>query len=270
MDTQEHPQLDDVIRGIAESAKYRTVCEALIRTIGRRELATRRNVKEAVKATKNKLHQVAGAYLDSKPAYAGWIEMLAAATSDPDLFRHTCLEIMGHHASSRERVALLPSFYTTTLAGLPPIHSVLDVACGLNPLAIPWMPLAPGATYYACDIYSDLVAFLNTFFGLADVDGRATTCDLVSGPPTEPVDVALVLKILPPLEQLGRTNGIRLLRALNARHLLVSFPARSLGGRDKQMVEHYEERFLAMIEDEDWAIQRFEYPTELVFRVTKS
>ena len=28
----------------------------------------------------------------------------------------------------------------TALAGLPPIHSVLDVACGLNPLAIAWMP----------------------------------------------------------------------------------------------------------------------------------
>lgn len=266
---REQQQLDEVVRKIAESAKYRTVCDDLIRAIGRRELAACRNVKEAVKATKNKLHQVAGAYLDSDPDYARWLEMLTAAREGPEAFRRTCLEIMQHHASSRERVALLPSFYADTLAGLAPIHSILDVACGLNPLAISWMPLAAGGTYYACDIYSDQIAFLNAFFELAGVDGHATACDLVTAPPTVQVDVALALKILPPLEQLGKNNGIRLLRALNARHLLVSFPARSLGGRNKQMVEHYEAGFRAMIQDEGWEVERFEYATELVFRVTK-
>jgi 16S rRNA (guanine(1405)-N(7))-methyltransferase len=265
----EQQQLDEVMRKIAESAKYRMVCDDLIRTIGRRELAARRNVKEAVKATKNKLHQVAGAYLDSDPDYDGWLEMLTATHEDPEAFRRTCLEIMQHHASSRERASILPSFYADTLAGLAPIRSILDVACGLNPLAISWMPLVAGGSYYACDIYSDQIAFLNSFFGLAGVDGHATACDLVTAPPTVKVDVALVLKILPPLEQLGKNNGIRLLRALNARHLLVSFPARSLGGRNKQMVEHYEAGFRTMIQDEGWEIERFEYATELAFRVTK-
>jgi 16S rRNA (guanine(1405)-N(7))-methyltransferase len=265
----EPEQLDELVQRIAESAKYRTVCDDLIRTIGRRELAARRNVKEAVKTTKNKLHQVAGAFLDSDPLYDRWIEMLAAARDEQERFRQVCLQIMQHHASSRERLPILPAFYADTLAGLPPIHSVLDVACGLNPLALHWMPLAPGASYYACDIYSDLIAFLNTFFELAAIDGRATTCDLVTAPPTEQVDAALVLKILPPLEQLGKNNGIRLLRALNARHLLVSFPARSLGGRNKQMVENYETGFRAMIQGEGWEIERFEYPTELAFLVTK-
>jgi 16S rRNA (guanine(1405)-N(7))-methyltransferase len=265
----EQEQLDEVVRRIAESAKYRTVCDDLIRTIGRRELAARRNVKEAVKTTKNKLHQVAGAYLDGEPAYARWVEMLASARADREQFRQTCLQIMQHHASSRERAPILPAFYADTLGGLPPIHSVLDVACGLNPLAMFWMPLAAGATYYACDIYTDLIAFLNSFFEMAGVEGYATTCDLVTAPPTQQVDVALVLKILPPLEHLGKNNGIRLLRALNAKYLLVSFPARSLGGRNKQMVEYYETSFRATIQEEGWEIERFEYPTELALRVTK-
>ena len=63
---------------------------------------------------------------------------------------------------------------------LPPIRSVLDVACGLNPLAIPWMPLAPDVHYYACDIYADMIAFLNGFFQIAGIDGQAQACDLVS------------------------------------------------------------------------------------------
>ena len=193
----EQQQLDEVMRKIAESAKYRTVCDDLIRTIGRRELTARRNVKEAVKATKNKLHQVAGAYLDSDPDYTRWLEMLTTACEDPEAFRRTCLEIMQHHASSRERASILPSFYTDTMAGLAPIHSILDVACGLNPLAISWMPLVAGGSYFACDIYRNQDRVLNSFFELAGVDGHATACDLVTAPPTVQVDVALVLKILP-------------------------------------------------------------------------
>ena len=35
---------------------------------------------------------------------------------------------------------------------------ILDLACGLNPLAAAWMPLAPGATYHAVDVYQDMVS----------------------------------------------------------------------------------------------------------------
>lgn len=164
---------------------------------------------------------------------------------------------------------MLDSFYATTLAGLPPIRSVLDLACGLNPLAIPWMPLDAGASYYACDIYTDLIGFLNTCFRLTGVDGHAEIRDLATRPPATRADLALVLKVLPPLEHLDKHSGLRLLRALNVDYMLVSFPARSLGGRDKRMVEHYEGRFLAMAQSERWQIERFEFATELVFRVGK-
>jgi 16S rRNA (guanine(1405)-N(7))-methyltransferase len=176
---------------------------------------------------------------------------------------------MRHHASTRERLGILETFYTTTLAAIGPVRSVLDVACGLNPLALPWMPLAVGPTYYACDIYADMVEFLNGFFAIAGVAGQAQVCDLIAGPPSVQVDLVLVLKALPPLEQIDRDAGRRLLRALDARHLLVSFPAQSLGGRGKGMVEHYEQRFRALVDAEGWAVERFVFPTELAFLVAK-
>jgi 16S rRNA (guanine(1405)-N(7))-methyltransferase len=176
---------------------------------------------------------------------------------------------MQHHASTRERAAILGAFYAETLAGLPPIRSVLDVACGLNPLARPWMPLAPDAAYYACDIYTDMIAFLNDYLRIAGVRGQAEVCDLAGDPPGQPVDLAPVLKALPPLEQLDKRAGLNLLRALNAKYLLVSFPARSLGGRDKGMVEHYADRFLALAAAAGWPVERFEFATELAFRVRK-
>src|SRR5262245_411564 len=162
-------RLEELVRSVVESPKYHAISEVLIRRIGLRELAARRSLKEAVKATRNKLHQVAGAYLDGRLDYAAWTEQLAGAAQAGDSeLRQTSLRIMQHHASTRERAGILGAFYTTALAGLPPIRSVLDVACGLNPLALPWMPLAPDATYVACDIYSDMIAFLNDYFRIAD------------------------------------------------------------------------------------------------------
>jgi 16S rRNA (guanine(1405)-N(7))-methyltransferase len=262
-------RLDELVRQVAASPKYHAISEDLIRQIGRRELAARRNLKDAVKAAKNRLHQVAGAYLDARPPYAAWAGQLAAAEGDERALRAACLQIMERHASTRERLGILDTFYTTTLAGLPPIRSVLDVACGLGPLAIPWMPLADGAAYYACDIYADMMAFLNEFLRVAGVPGQAQVCDLVAGPPPVRADVALVLKALPPLDHLDKRAGPNLLRALDADYLLVSFPARSLGGRDKGMVEHYARGFLALADAEGWPVERFEFPTELAFRVQK-
>ncbi len=176
---------------------------------------------------------------------------------------------MRHHASTRERLPILESFYASTLASLGPVRSVLDLACGLNPLALPWMPLAPDASYYACDIYADMIAFLNGFFAQAGIRGQACVCDLAAGAPDEQADLALVLKALPPLDQQTKHAGRDLLRALNVRHILVSFPAHSLGGRGKGMAENYEQRFRSLADAEGWSIERFVFPTELAFLVRK-
>ena len=291
------PQPDNIaelIQAVQSSQKYAAISEAMIRAIGLRELAARRNLKAAIKATKNKLHQVAGAYVEARLPYDEWLALLEAATTDDrrltiddrrptNRFRtqnselrtqnselaQACLMIMRHHASTRERLPILESFYATTLASLGPVRSVLDLACGLNPLTLPWMQIAPDARYYACDIYTDMIAFLNGFFAHADIRGQARICDLAAGAPDERVDLALVLKALPPLDQQAKHAGRDLLRALNARHILVSFPAHSLGGRSKGMAENYEQRFRALADAEGWAIERFVFPTELAFLVRK-
>jgi 16S rRNA (guanine(1405)-N(7))-methyltransferase len=177
---------------------------------------------------------------------------------------------MAQHASTVERLAILPEFYRTVLADLPPIRSVLDLGCGLNPLALPWMGLPADVTYTCYDIDAGLVAFLNRFFALAGIDGHAEVRDVVSSPPREPADLALALKLLPTLDQIERDAGATLLRALQASHILVSFPSRSLCGREKGMAQNYEARFLALAEHEGWPVQRFAFATEIAFLVRRA
>jgi 16S rRNA (guanine(1405)-N(7))-methyltransferase len=176
---------------------------------------------------------------------------------------------MQSHASTRERLPFLSSFYATLLAEVAPVHSVLDIACGLNPLAIPWMPLAPDALYYACDIYQDMIDFLNACFPLLHVDGEAAICNVIQQCPAHKVDVAFILKTIPVLEQVDKNAGRRLLHSIQADHLVVSFPSASLGGRrggkGRNMETNYEAHLYELIAGQPGSIQRYSYDNELVF-----
>ncbi len=263
--------LDQLLAAVAASARYRCVCADLVRRIGERELERRRSLKEAVKATKNALHQVGGAYLAHRIDYDAYLTRMRTALEAGDQagLRRLCRQAMARHASSRERLPILGEFYAATLGTLPPVRSVLDVACGLNPLALPWMPLAPGASYYACDIYGDMVAFLGEFLALMGVPGGAEVCDVTARCPSRHVDVALVLKTVPCLEQLDPAAGARLLDGLDADHLLVSFPARSLGGTRKGMPAHYEAHLMDLVAGRGWAVRRFAFASELAFLIAR-
>lgn len=264
-------RLEELVAAVQAGPRYRQISRELIRRIAAQELAKGRGWKEAVKATRNKLHRVGGAYQEEGVPYDRWLaqlESLPASLDDPAL-QDFCRRAMQQHASTRERLPILEDFFARTLAPIAPLHSVLDLACGLNPLALPWMPLAAGARYEVCDIYADMVSFINRFFGHVRQPGRASLCDLIGQPPRQPAQAALLLKTLPCLEQVDKEAGARLLEAVAAEHLLVTFPVRSLGGRSKGMVKNYTERFLAMVAGRGWQVQRFEFSTELAFLVSK-
>lgn len=262
--------LNALIANVLSSAKYRAVNPELVRMIGEQELRKRRNHKEAVKATKNKLHQTVGAYWQDKPAYAEWLAALRAAAGEPEQLRATCQTIMGHHASTHERLPLLPDFYTTIFADLPPVHTILDLACGLNPLTIPWMPLAPSVTYHACDVGQDQIQFLQQALPLLGVQGQAALCNLLEATPTAQADVVLLLKTLPCLEQVDATIGTRLLANIAAPVFIISFPGQSLGGRHKGMTTTYPTHLQQLLQASTWQVTEFTFATELVFRLTKS
>jgi 16S rRNA (guanine(1405)-N(7))-methyltransferase len=149
------------------------------------------------------------------------------------------------------------------------MQRVLDLACGFNPLALPWMPLAQSVEYYAYDIYKGMTDFLDKFLSLIHVQGQARACDIIQSCPTVAVDVAFILKALPCLEQIDKTVSSELLKRINAQYIVVSFPVHSLGGRARGMEVNYEVRFRALVEHTNWSIKRFDFPTELAFLIVK-
>ena len=72
-------EIDPTTAEVLDSAKYRAVSPDLVRDLAARELAAGRSHKAAVKAVKTRLHQIAGAYAESRPDYRAWLGALAAA-----------------------------------------------------------------------------------------------------------------------------------------------------------------------------------------------
>ena len=271
-------ELELLVDQVRQSRKYSSICSAVVRRIAARELAAHPARKEALKATRGRLHQAGGAFLSQQPDYVGWLGLLSAAQGSAEPLRVACRTILANQSSTRERLPILDTFYRTVLAEIDPPHTILDVACGLGPLAIPWMALPADAVYYACDMYADLVAFLNRAFPLLGVRGQAWAGDVAGkwvlaaddAPDlSSPVDLALVLKAIPCLEQADRSAGQRLLDGLPARNVLVSFPLRSLGGAQKGMRRTYEARMDSLVKGRPWQVRRFEFPSELAFLVTR-
>ncbi len=263
------PATAEVVAAVRASAKYRHVALGLVQTLSARELAAGARPKDAVKSVKNKLHQVAGAY-QAEPLHGeAWLAEVQTCVAQGGDVRPLCRSMMARHASTRERLPILDEFYATLFGDLPAIHSVLDLACGLNPLALPWMGLAPGANYRACDIYADQVELLNRWLAIAGQSGEAFLCDLINNPAALRADVVLLLKAIPCLQQVDREIGRRLLDAVDAPTLIVSYPSHSLGGRKHGMPEQYAAQFARLVEGRPWQIETFPFATELVFRIRR-
>lgn len=269
MTERETASLGQLVARVRESAKYRSAAPELIESIGARELARRGGLKDAIKATKKRLHQVTGAYLDSQNSLVSLTEELGPLPVAEHRLREACLRRMAQHRSTNERVPFLETFYATLLGDLPPIRSVLDVACAFHPLAIPWMPLASDVTYRACDVRTDLLDFLIHSFKALGVQGSAFVADVSHACPSDVVDVAFVLKLVPLLDRLDKGSAARLLDGLQATTTLVSFPTVKLGGKRVGMTDSYDARFKELARGKPWHVERFVFPTELVFRIHK-
>jgi 16S rRNA (guanine(1405)-N(7))-methyltransferase len=268
----ENADIESTISQIRLSKKYRRmgVCEATIQDLITRELKHHKKRVDAIQAAKKKLHEVMAPYLGD-PDYAFAEEQLESAfrSENSVVIRETCARIMASHISTRERLHLLDDFYSRIfyVTGTP--NSILDIACGLNPLSFPWMSLPTSTRYHAYDIHEERVGFLNRYFTKQGLSPLAKLQDVLVTFPEEDGDVALILKEVPRFEKRLRGCSLPLFDALRVRYLVVSFASKNLTGR-WSLTERYQNLFYKIIEHRPWRVTELEFENELVFCVDKS
>ena len=273
--TRKRPDADEfeaLVAQLRRAKKYRAVgvTEDTIRDILRTELERQPNIKAALHSAKRKLHEVVALYLGDPDYDAAEAELAAAcASGDADAIRATCAAIMETHHSTRERLPLLDTFYPRIweVTGRP--RAVLDLACGLNPLAVPWMDLPPDAHFYAYELHERRAAFLARALALLGVAGGSFARDILVQPPAERGDVALLLKEIHRMEKRRRGIVLPLLDALNVRWIVLSSPTRSRSGR-RAVKETYRQQVHAILAARPWRVVELDFPGELVYCVDKS
>ncbi|MCL2372580.1 MAG: hypothetical protein FWC78_04170 [Defluviitaleaceae bacterium] len=223
------------------SGKYDMLHPALVERIYKEESVKHKKPQDALKATKTRLHQMYGAYSSGSSH-----KKAAALLASPGDIKATATQIMQLHASTRERLPHIEEFHAFVAAHAGPAETILDLGCGFNPFSLLHMP-APPKTYYAYDIDIRTAALLNQFFAITGLPQAAACTDLAIQTPAHQVDIAYMQKLLPVLEAQAPGRGFALAREVNAKHLVITYPLKSLGGREKGMGKNYAARFEAAI-----------------------
>jgi len=204
---------------------------------------------QKAKAVKTKLHQIYGAYTQDNghKKAAKLLDELAEEN-----VTQTAKSLLALHASTKERLPHYFEFYSFIQDHTGPIESILDIGCGYNPFSIPLIPLIPLMpldhnaelkSYHAYDIDTRVTELLNRFFTALGLPPLAACADLALHTPQDSADIALICKLIPVLEAQSPGSGFRLARGLNARYLLITYPLKSLGGREKGMAQNYTTTF---------------------------
>jgi 16S rRNA (guanine(1405)-N(7))-methyltransferase len=263
-------QVEAVVAAVKGSKKYRDASEETVRELAVAALRQHKRPKKAVKAVRSQLHSIMAPYLGDPDYEVGLDKLTAAyASGDDATIKAICLELMGAHLSTRERLPILTEFYPRIFEVTGKPRSLLDVACGLNPLALPWMGLEPAIEYHAYDIHEPRIQFLNRFFALQGLLQLAKLQDVAVRFPQERADVALFLKEMPRFARNYRGLGRPLLDALDVRYLVVSFPTISThGGRN--LTGRYREFFYELIDGHSWPVTELLFEGELVFCAQKT
>lgn len=234
-------ELELVVARVATSRRYRHIDAGLLRRLAAEELPRARTREEAVKRVKRRLHQAVGAFARGAPPIDALREAWHGDLRAP-AFQAACISAMRAHASTRERIPHLPAFYRSIWELTGPPSTLLDLGCGLGPLALPWMHLASDATLIGVDADGTALATVDAFLALVAQPHRVVERDLLSVASEGPADVALLLKLVTTLDRQDREAAGRLLASLGARHAVVSFTRRSLGGRTRGMERTYRAR----------------------------
>lgn len=260
------PDRQSLIAELKTTRKYGALCDDTLAHAVDWALQRYQGRKAILKAAKRKLHQLHGAF-SARLDYShidGCLGRLTPATSESEL-KAACRDIMTCHASTAERLEFVEIIYTKLFETIPAPSSILDLACGLNPFALPWMGLTPETRYYAIDINYRLSKGLNTFFNLLERPGAAQCADIRLTPPDQEAELVFLFKTLPLLERQREGSGLVLLKRLNCRRAVVSFPRKTLGGKTVGMDRQYEHYMDQILRELRWEAQSLTFSNEVFY-----
>ena len=250
----------------ATAGKYSFLAPELVLRIAAEEAPKYKKDKDRIKAVKKQLHIFCGAF-ENDNCHKDAKSIVDTLASGEALDRERLKKICSLHASTRERLETLDEFYAFLDSSLESPKSIIDVGCGFAPFCAGL--LLGVKEYHASDIDARSVSLIRRYFELSGLRGSAETLDAVSRTPEMSADAAFMFKLFPVLEAQKKGRGFELMKELKVDRIALSFPIRSLGGRDKGMESFYSERFEGGLPECFEITEKRVIGTELVYAILK-
>lgn len=263
------PSNEEFAIKILQSRKYRDLRLPLetIQDLIKQESLRYPDSKSMQESVRQKLHQLTALYLGD-PDYEKELEELQSLTGQTAL--NTFAErMLATHTSTRERLPYIQTFYATLFRAIGSPHSILDLACGLNPFALPMLGLNKSNIYCAYDIHLPRVNLLNAFFQKIDfLQAHAEQRDILVAPPIQKADVAFFFKEAHRMDQRRKGSNRILWEALQVNTLLVSLPCRDIG-KTHDLSERMRSLVMEALQGKPWPVEEITFEDEIVFCIHK-
>ncbi len=107
-------------------------------------------------------------------------------------------------------------------------QSILDLGCGLNPIAI----AKKGIKYYAYDIKSEYLEIIKSYFVENEVDGEVYHEDITQINNFPKANICLMLKLLDILGKNKKEISRKLINNIDSEYFIISFATKTLSGKE--------------------------------------
>lgn len=234
---------NEIYEELLKSRKYADITPEVLLRVSRDAAARYPKKKDALKAAKTELHIINDSYL-LNDCHKNAMRLIDGC-GDTDILsdRSFAVSLLQLHASSKERLSFIEEIYGFLSDHVSEETTLGDIGCGFSPFALPFLAHKPGS-YFAYEINNETVDTINAYFGKIGVPGyKAAALDAVSNTPCEHFDTVFLFKLLPVLQQQKKGRAFEFLKELDFSSAIVSFPLKSLSGKEKGMSEHYSSFF---------------------------
>lgn len=230
-----------------------------------KQLKKSKEYKLMLKTIRKDLREVYGAFIRKRPSLRSLKNALKTRKLKKTFEEHK--EILRTHVSTKERLPYYDEVYSKIFEYIKP-KSILDLACGLNPISYPYMKLKD-VYYVASELTKEDCNFLKEYFFLIKIKHQVVQLDLLKDYEklkNIKVDLCFLLKTLDSLEKIKRNISKELLDNINADYIIVSFSIKSLSGKKTIRERGW---FYRILRELKLSYETFEIENELFFIIKK-
>jgi 16S rRNA (guanine(1405)-N(7))-methyltransferase len=253
-------KLDEIFR---KQPKLRTQLSA----VDPAKLEKNKDYKALIKKIRKELREIYGVFIlnDYKKMHT-FLDELKVDTENEDVIR----KILSLHQSSKERLEHYEEIFQKIFAITGNPKSILELGCGLNPFSYDMLGCKP--TYTASDLNAKDLEPIAEFFKKRKIEGDTIPLNLVKEHEKlkilPRVDCCFLFKLLDSLETEHWDISKTILENINADHLIVSFPTKSLGGK-KPIKKERRGWFEKILSEKGWKYSTFEVENEVFYVIKK-